>query len=299
MNSHVALSEDIGLRRRILDRFIDIYENPAVTQAHKSAALRLLVNPILLVVYSRGERESTVVDAEWISKVHAKVWLLPHNNPLDLGALDQEELRVELCHMTTLLIRHVPSLLESVKKEVIKFGWISIRFDDIAVTQTAYILFASFLAEYESPAKIVAQIYVALLRAHQPEARSLVRQALDTLAPALPKRMPGGSTAGPAQVPGWAFLTRQTLVEEGSTMPLLVNIYQLIVRHPDLFFPARDQFFPHMVASLAKLTLNSAITADTRVLTLDVIEVILKWEKKRVELAKQDESKMDVDNETA
>ena len=299
MNSHVALSEDIGLRRRILDRFIDIYENPAVTQAHKSAALRLLVNPILLVVYSRGERESAVVDAEWISKVHAKVWLLPHNNPLDLGALDQEELRVELCHMTTLLIRHVPSLLESVKKEVIKFGWISIRFDDIAVTQTAYILIASFLAEYESPAKIVAQIYVALLRAHQPEARSLVREALDTLAPALPKRMPGGSTAGPAQVPGWAFLTRRTLIEEGSTMPLLVNIYQLIVRHPDLFFPARDQFFPHMVASLAKLTLNSAITADTRVLTLDVIEVILKWEKKRVELAKQDESKMDVDNETA
>ncbi|GAA5986698.1 hypothetical protein JCM10908_003861 [Rhodotorula pacifica] len=275
LNSHVALSEDVGLRRRILDRFIDIYENPAVTQAHKSAALRLLVNPILLVVYSRGERKAGVVDSDWIAKVHAKLWLLPHNIPLDLGALDEEELR-----------------------EVIKFGWISIRFDDIAVTQTAYILIASFLAEYESPAKIVAQIYVALLRAHRPEARSLVREAIDTLAPALPKRMPGGSASGPAQVPGWAFLTRRTLIEEGSTMPLLVNIYQLIVRHPDLFFAARDQFFPHMVASLAKLTLNSAITSDTRVLTLDDIEVILKWEKKRVELAKQDEGKMEVDNET-
>lgn len=228
------------------------------------------------------------------------MWLLPHNFPLELGALDEEELRVELSHMTTILIRQAPVLLESVKKEVIKFGWISIRFDDIAVTQTAYILIASFLAEYDSPAKIVAQIYLALLRAHQPEARNLVREALDILAPALPKRMPpNGPSPGPAQVLSWSALTRRTLIEEGSTMPLLVNIYQLIVRHPDLFFAARDQFFPHMVASLAKLTLNSAITSDTRVLTLDVIEVILKWEKKRIELAKQDEGKMDVDAETS
>lgn len=298
LNSHVALSEDVELRRRVLDRFLDIYENPAVTQAHKSAALRLLVNPILLIVYSRAERETGLVDAEWIAKVHTKVWQLPHNHPLELGALDEEELRVELCHMTTLLIRQAPSLIESVKKEVIKFGWISIRFDDIDVTQTAYILIASFLAEYESPAKIVAQIYVALLRAHQPEARNLVREALDILAPALPKRMPG-SGGGAAQGPSWAILTRRTLIEEGSTIPLLVNIYQLIVRHPDLFFAARDQFFPHMVASLAKLTLNASIASDTRVLTLDVIEVVLKWEKKRIELAKQDEGKMDVDGDSA
>jgi len=34
-----------------------------------------------------------------------------------------------------------------------------------------------------------AQVYVALLRAFQPEARSLVRQALDILTPALEKRV--------------------------------------------------------------------------------------------------------------
>jgi hypothetical protein len=47
------------------DRFIDIYENPAVTQAHKSAALRLLVNPILLVVY-RNPMSS--LSATWLFK---------------------------------------------------------------------------------------------------------------------------------------------------------------------------------------------------------------------------------------
>ncbi|GAA5937574.1 hypothetical protein JCM10213_008398 [Rhodosporidiobolus nylandii] len=296
LNQHVALSTKLPFKRAILERFLDIFENVGVTNAHKSAALRLLVNPLLLVAYSRGEREADLLDSEWVNKVHAKVWQPLLNSSPDLGTLDEEELRVELCHMSTLLVRSCPALLGNIKKEVIKFGWASIRFDDITATQTSYILIATFLAEYDSPAKIVAQIYVALLRAHQPEARQLVREALDILAPALPKRMPGGAPAGPGQIPGWAYFTRKTLIEEGSTMSLLVNIYQLVVRHPDLFFVAREQFFPHMVASLGKLTLSSTITSDTRVLTLDVIEVILKWEKRRIELAKQDETKMAVDD---
>ncbi|BGP26145.1 transcription-associated protein 1 [Rhodotorula toruloides] len=297
LTRHVALNENVAFRRQVLDRFLDIFDNENVAMPHKSAALRLLVNPILLVSYSRGEREEGLISAGWIAKVHAKVWHPLLVAPPELGTLDEEELRVELCHMTTLLIRSSPSLLDSVKKDVIKFGWMSIRFDDISVTQTAYILISTFLAEYESPAKIVGQIYVALLRAHQPEARNLVREALDILAPALPKRMPGGTTPAPGQIPGWEYFTRKTLIEEGSTMPLLVNIYQLIVRHPDLFFASRDQFFPHLVASLGKLTLSTTITPDTRALTLDVIEVILKWEKKRLESTKQDEGKAENDDD--
>lgn len=300
LNKHIALSTRLPFKRSVLDRFLDIFENSGVTAAHKSAALRLLVNPVLLVAFSRGEREAELIDSEWIGKVHNKVWKPLLNSSPDLGTLEEEELRVELCHMSTLLVRSCPLLLGDIKKDVIKFGWVSIRYEDITVTQTSYILIATFLAEYDSPAKIVAQIYVALLRAHQPEARLLVREALDILAPSLPKRMPGGAPVGPGQIPGWAFFTRKTLIEEGSTMSLLVNIYQLIVRHPDLFFVARESFFPHMVASLAKLTLSSTITADTRILTLDVIEVILKWEKKRLEVVKEAESsKMEVEDADA
>ncbi|CEQ40122.1 SPOSA6832_01706, partial [Sporobolomyces salmonicolor] len=307
LNRHVALSTNVAFKRAILDRFIDIFENAGVTKAHKSAALRLLVNPILLISFSRGEREADLIDVEWIAKVHDKIWHPLLTGAPDLGTLEEEELRVELCHMTTQLIRSVPNLisLSDTKKDVIKFGWVSIRFDDITVTQSAYVLIASFLAQFESPNKIIVQIYVALLRAHQPEARNLVREALDILAPALPKRMAGGGgtggatgTGGPSEVM-WAKWTRKILIEEGSTTPLLVNVYQLIVRHPDLFFGTRDLFFPHMVASLAKLTLSTTITADTRVLTLDVIELILKWEKKRIELAKQEQAKMDVDDGAA
>ncbi|SGY18766.1 BQ5605_C014g07468 [Microbotryum silenes-dioicae] len=300
LNQHVALSHDVKFKRTILDRFIDIFENPAVAKAHKTAALRMLTNPILLVSSSRGAGENDLIDGDFINKVHAKVWQPLLATVPDLATFEDEALRVELCHMSTLLIKSYSHLVLDNKKDVIKFGWVTIKLEDITVKQAAYVLIASFLERYESPGKIVVQIYVALLKAHQPEARALVREALDILAPSLPKRMGPGVGAGPASVAAdstyWAKWTRKILVEDSGSMALLVNIYQLIVRHPDLFYPTRELFVPHMVASLAKLTLSSTTTSDTRVLTLDVIELILKWEKKRIEAAKLEEmTKMEVD----
>lgn len=109
--------------------------------------------------------------------MHAGAWLLPPSNLLGTGALHEQEFRVEFCHVTPLLVRHLPSLHKSLKREVIEFGWTSIRFDDITVTRAAYLFIARSLLEYKSPAEIV------VLRARPPEARSLVREHLETLAP--------------------------------------------------------------------------------------------------------------------
>ncbi|GAA5832957.1 hypothetical protein JCM3766R1_000374 [Sporobolomyces carnicolor] len=308
LNRHVALCSNIPFKRAVLDRFIDIFENSGVTNAHKSAALRLLVNPILLVAFSRGEREASLIDVEWISKVHKKIWQPLLVGAPDVGTLDEEELRVELCHMSTQLVRNLPDLITASdsKKDVIKFGWVSIRFDDITASQSAYLLIASFLSQFDSPTKIILQIYLALLRAHQSEARKIVCEALDILAPALPKRIQSGTNAqagagmvaSPANEPIWAKWTRKVLVDDGSQVALLINVYQLIVRQPDLFFSTRELFIPHMVSSLNKFTLNNGIAGDTRGLTLDVIELLLKWEKKRIDLAKQEKSKMDTEDGT-
>ena len=297
LNTHVALSTNLELKKAVLTRFIDIFENEAVTKAHKTSALRMLINPILLVSFSRGEAEADLVDVEWLNKVHKKIWQPLLNAPIPAGSFEDEALRVELLQMSTLVIRACSGKIHENKKDVIKFGWVNIRPDDITVKQAAYLLIATFLERYESPAKIVLQIYNALLKAHQPEARQLVREALDVLGPALPKRIPPGPSGVPA--PSWALLTRKALVEDSSSTPLLVNIYQLIVRQHELFYPYRDMFVPHMVASLTKLTHGPSVTPDTRILTLDVIELILKWERKRCELAKQDEGKMELDEEAA
>lgn len=292
LNRHVALSTDVAFKRKILDRFIDIYENDAVAKAHKTAALRVLINPILLISFSRGKRESGLVDITYLDKIHHKIW-----QPLllvepEFNSFDDESIRVELLHMSTLVTKACGHIVQENRKDIIKFAWKNIKPGDITVTQAAYVLIANFLACYDSPPKIIIQIYVALLKAHQVEARPLVREALDVLAPSLPLRMPNATDSGGAN---WAKWTRKVLIEDG-TMSLLTNIYHLIVRHPDLFYNNRDLFVPHLVSSLQKLTNSSSITPENRLLTLDVIEVILKWERRRIEQIQTEDTEMEVDS---
>lgn len=291
LNQHVALSTNVPFKRLILDRFIDIFENAAVTPAHKTSALRVLINPILLISISRGPRDAELMDVEYLNKVHAKIWQPMLAVVPEQSSFEDEALRVELLQMSTLMMKRASHLIANDRSDIIKFGWVNIKIDDITVTQAAYVLIATFLERYDSPGRIVLQIYAALLRAHQNEARSLVREALDILAPALPKRIP----TAPEATPFWAKWTRKILIEEGGAVGQLINIYALLVRHPDLFFPHRELFVPSIIASLSKLNSTSTVTPDTRILTLDLIELILKWERKRIELVKQDDAKMDVD----
>lgn len=319
LNRHVALSTDMAFKKKILERFLDVYGNDQVGKAQKTAALRILINPLLLISFSRGKKEAGLVNSEWLNKVLTKIWQPLLTVSVDISTFDDEAMRIELLHMSTLVTRACSQLMSGDRKDLIKFGWVNIKLDDITVTQVAYVLIATFLEKYDSPSKIVVQIYVALLKAHQLEARSLVREALDILAPSLPQRTfgevregndalaPPSATRQDSQrtdphrpineTPYWAKWTRRVLIED-SSMALLVNIYQLIVRHPDLFYSTRELYVPHLVTSLGKLTNNSTVTPENRILTLDVIELILKWERKRIESVKQEEGKMDVDSAT-
>lgn len=291
LNQHVALSTNVPFKRLILDRFIDIFENTAVTPAHKTSALRVLINPILLISISRGTKDAGLMDTDYLNKVHAKIWQPMLSVVPEQSSFEDEALRVELLQMSTLMMKRASHLIANDRSDIIKFGWVNIKIDDITVTQAAYVLIATFLERYESPGRIVLQIYAALLRAHQAEARSLVREALDILAPALPKRIP----TAPDATPFWVKWTRKILIEEGGAVGQLINIYALLVRHPDLFYPHRESFVPSIIASLAKLNSTSTVTPDTRILTLDLIELILKWERKRIDIIKSDDTKMDVD----
>lgn len=46
---------------------------------------------------------------------------------------------------------------------------------------------------------------------------------------------------------------RKTLNTEGHSTPVLINILEIIVNHPDLFYESRELFVPSMINSLARL----------------------------------------------
>lgn len=121
------------------------------------------------------------------------------------------------------------------------------------------------------------QVFVALLRTCQPENKLLVKQALDILMPALPRRLP----LGDSRMPIWIRYTKKILVEEGHSIPNLIHIFQLVVRHSDLFYSCRAQFVPQMVNSLSRLGLPFNTAAENRRLAIELAGLVVSWEKQR------------------
>ncbi|MBW0462525.1 hypothetical protein O181_002240 [Austropuccinia psidii MF-1] len=282
-HEQVLTSRDVAYKSAILSRFLDIINNDDVCPQQKTAILRHLINPLLLVAFERGEEESMIVDADYINKVYLVIWcaFIPNTNVKSFTTDDK--LNIEMLHMASLILEYRPHLVADQRKEIIKFGWgfLSLK-DDQTVKNTAYILIARFIDAYDSPTKIVSQILLALLKLHTGEAKHLAQKALDILLPALPKRYKDNPTE-------WVRLTRRTLIEEGQNLPFLFSVYSAVVRNPDPFFSHRDMFIPQFAAAMPRLAVSGGASGETRTLVVDLIEVIVRWEQQRIEMATKDD----------
>ena len=172
------------MRRQYLKEGLQLFSNRSAKQEFKTFVFRHVINPILIVTYSREEK---LVDKALISTVNKDVWkplVVETHGPVSDDALCKDDpLKLEVIQMSTLLIHHSSALASEHRKDIIRLGYGLIKMDDITIRYAAYVLIANFISKYECPPKIPTQIYVALLKAHQQEAKTLVRQALDTMAP--------------------------------------------------------------------------------------------------------------------
>jgi transformation/transcription domain-associated protein len=101
---------------------------------------------------------------------------------------------------------------------------------------------------------------------------------LDILTPALPMRLP----AGDHKYPTWIKWTKKIIVEEGHSLPQLIHIWQLVVRHPALFYSSSAQFVPQMVNSLNRIGLSPSCSVENRRLAVELAALIVAWEHQRV-----------------
>ncbi|ANB14813.1 histone acetyltransferase TRA1 [Sugiyamaella lignohabitans] len=274
----VVVSTEVEKRRLYLMKSIDMISNRAVCIAARTFVVKNIINPILIVEGRRNGDLSNLLEKctgtargnSWLDAVHAKIWRPSSSSSEDgegVGTIDH--FRFELLQMSALLIKLAPLLVADARKDIIKFGWNYIKLEDIVSKQSAYVLIAYFISSYDTLSKIVIQIYVALLKTHQNEAKSLVKQALDLLAPVLVKRV---------NSPLWAKWPRRVLSEDGHNVSQVINIYQFIVRQPELFFEFRDHFVPSIISVMPKLSFLSNSSSENQTLAVDLAELILKWE---------------------
>ncbi|BFZ59893.1 transcription-associated protein 1 [Saitoella coloradoensis] len=271
----IVRNRSTAYRRSVIARCLDLYQKADVPSRLKSTIFQMLANPILIAGYKGPSSEERLLDKDMADMMHLKIWKA---TLADESLSSDDLLRIELLQMTALLLKYDHVLFAEHRKDIIKFAWNFIKVDDITSKQAAYVLIAYFIAAYETPANIVLQIYVALLRAHQQESRVLVKQALDIIAPVLSLRVP---PTPESRYPQWAKWPRRVIAEEASITPqLMIHVYQFLVGHGDVFYEYRDHLMSQLANALSKLGLQSSATPETKILSLDIIDLILRWESR-------------------
>ena len=282
---HVICNSSVEIQKNIVMRSIECFTSDSASQKLKTFVFRNIVNPILLMDIKRnwdnlfGAAKGTLLmDKATTEAIHNRLWkpqsAIDMTEDINQPGIDHS--RMELLQMTTILIKYHYNLIQEARKDIIKFGWNYIKLEDTINKHAAYVLNAYFIATYDTPAKIAIQVYQAVLKAYQNEGKSLVMQALEILAPVLRKRISGGDM----KIPMWARIPRKILVEESSNLQQLLNVYHFIVRHPDLFYEAREQFTQLIIPSLHKTAHLPTPSLESKKLALNIIDTVWQWEQR-------------------
>ncbi|GKV51280.1 hypothetical protein SLEP1_g57947 [Rubroshorea leprosula] len=277
------------MKKALLLHFLDLFQSKQLDHDHLVVVMQMLILPMLAHAF-QNDQSWDVVDTVIIKTIVDKLL----DPPEEVSAEYDEPLRIELLQLATLLLKYLRNDLVNHRKELIKFGWNHLKREDSASKQWAFVNVCHFLEAYQAPEKIILQVFVALLRTCQPENKMLVKQALDILMPALPKRLP----LGDSRMPIWIRYTKKILVEEGHSIPNLIHIFHLIVRHSDLFYSCRAQFVPQMVNSLSQLGLPYNTTMENRRLAIELAGLVVGWERQR-QRQRQNEMKVATDSDVS
>ena len=57
-----------------------------------------------------------------------------------------------------------------------------------------------------------------------------------------------------------------------------IHIWQLVLRHPDAFYPYRRELVPNGVPMLVRLGMHQTATLEHKRLSLDLVALVLQWE---------------------
>ena len=285
---HIICNTSVDLWRTVLLRSLETYASRAASQRTKAFLLHYLVNPIVAMDVMRISRQADpsskttrLIDKTVIESIHTKIWkvnIVDQNDDVTQPGIDHT--RMEVLQLSAMLVKYYDSNLQDVRKDIIKFAWTYIRLEDVINKHAAYVVIGYFIAHYETPAKIVQQVYYTTLKASQNEGRALVTQALELIAPVLPKRCI--ATHGDRN-PVWAAAPRRLLAEEGQNVQQMTSIFNFLVKHPDLFYDSRDKFAGVIIQNLRKIAQPPNPSNESKKLVLHLMTLIWHWEQKRVE----------------
>ncbi|CAK9440169.1 uncharacterized protein LODBEIA_P42690 [Lodderomyces beijingensis] len=282
----IVASSDLELRNTYLTKTMEFVSNSNHSLKSKIFFLKKVFGPIFIyesvktgnvdIFFKSGDSDEGETPA-WLANLNNNIWKSQNDVITGHTSGKLDSYRYALLEITALLLKLASVQVGKLRKEIIKFSWNYIKLDDNITKQVAYVTTSYFIAAYDTPGKLATQVFVALLRTHQTDSRNLVRQALDILAPVMSERMKDESPDS------WLKWPRRIISEDGFNVTQVLNVYQFIVQHPDLFFIAREHFISNIITAMGKLTILANPAIENQVLAIELAELILYWERKAKE----------------
>ncbi|GBP38089.1 hypothetical protein EVAR_95217_1 [Eumeta japonica] len=268
LENTVAQNYTTDWKRSAFFRFVEHFGTDSMSQELKAKVLQMIIIPCFAVSFEKGHKIVGGPPAPYQDNPDNVVSVFINNvidpeNPFGCS----DAVRISLLQFACLLLEQAsPHIHDANNKKqgnklrrLMTFAWPCLLGKN-----------------YVDPA-------TSLLKAHAVEARSVVRQALEILTPAMPQRMEDGNT----MLTHW---TKKIIVEDGHSMQQLFHILQLVVRHYKVYYPVRHALVGHMVNAMQRLGFSPSSTLDHRRLAVDLAEVVLKWELQRIRDHDQDDN---------
>lgn len=283
-------------KQQIMERFFVLMAGES-TEEIKSLSLQLVIYPMLYasfetMVSKPSANFTTITDKNENLSISLKKTLIFFSasdvQKFVTDVLFQNEninpcgerLKIAFLQMADLLLQFIPHDFGEKGKYLVKFCWSLLKSDDSSCKNWAYVVLCRYINVLGTSQNTILQVYFDLLRFYQQEGKDLIRIALNLLVSALPKKLDktGFKTA--------IDNTYQVMFEEGNSVPQLAHVWYIVVHHPDIFSHRRSELARYMISSLNRLGLPPNSLAENRILSLSIVDLVLKWEKDKGEKEK-------------
>ncbi|KOB75140.1 Transformation/transcription domain-associated protein [Operophtera brumata] len=287
LENTVAQNYTMEWKRSAFFRFVEHFQGDAMNQELKAKVLQMILIPCFAVSFEKGQKIVGGPPAPYQDNPDNVVSVFINNvidpeNPFACS----DAVRISLLQFACLLLEQAsPHIHDANNKKqgnklrrLMTFAWpclLGKNYVDPATRYHGHLLLSHIIAKFAIHKRIVLQVFHSLLKAHAVEARSVVRQALEILTPAMPQRMEDGNT----MLTHW---TKKIIVEDGHSVQQLFHILQLVVRHYKVYYPVRHALVSHMVSAMQRLGFSGTASLEHRRLAVDLAEVALKWELQRI-----------------
>ncbi|XP_073941495.1 transcription-associated protein Nipped-A isoform X1 [Choristoneura fumiferana] len=287
LENTVAQTYTLEWKRSAFFRFVEHFSSDAMSQELKAKVLQMILIPCFAVSFEKGQKIVGGPPAPYQDNPDNVVSVFINNvidpeNPFACS----DAVRISLLQFACLLLEQASAHIHDANnkkqgnklRRLMTFAWpclLGKNYVDPATRYHGHLLLSHIIAKFAIHKRIVLQVFHSLLKAHAVEARSVVRQALEILTPAMPQRMEDGNT----MLTHW---TKKIIVEDGHSVQQLFHILQLVVRHYKVYYPVRHALVVHMVGAMQRLGFSATASLEHRRLAVDLAEVALKWELQRI-----------------